>query len=91
MLDEKTIPRSVALGTHVLRHTYATHRLQEGIPPTNVAAAIGDSVPTLLAYYAHAMPDENQDRLRVDLDAVVGNSGHPMGTLAPDRPKPQEP
>lgn len=67
LLPLDTAPRSVGMGTHVPRHTYATHRLQEHVPPADVARALGDSVLTLLRTYAHAMPDENRDRLRVDL------------------------
>lgn len=63
--------QSAQLGTHVLRHTYATHRLQEGVPVADVAKALGDTVRTLLRTYAHAMPDDNRDRLRVDLDAII--------------------
>lgn len=72
-------PKQAKLGTHVLRHTYITSRLEDRVPPTAVAYAVGDTVRTILAFYAHAVPDDHPERLRVDLDAIVGASGHPMG------------
>lgn len=68
--EESKLQRE-GLGTHVLRHTWATHRLQEGVPGPDVARALGHTLQTLLKTYAHAVPDENRDRLRVDLDAIV--------------------
>jgi hypothetical protein len=43
-------------GLYDLRHTYATIALSEGKPPTYVAEQIGDSVETLLKWYAHWLP-----------------------------------
>jgi integrase len=71
LLAEGETLREVKLGTHALRHTYATQRLQEGVPPADVAEVLGDSLPTLYRVYAHAMPEENRDRLKVDLDAII--------------------
>ena len=60
------------LGPHVLRHTWITHRLQEGVPPPDVSEAAGHSnTGTTLSNYAHAIPSENRDRLRVDLEALL--------------------
>lgn len=62
----------IGLGPHVLRHTWITHRLQEGVPLPDVSKAAGHSSPTTtLRVYAHAMPSENRERLRVDLDALL--------------------
>lgn len=45
------------LTPHTLRHSRATHLLQDGKPPYGVAALLGDTLPTVLRVYAHACPD----------------------------------
>ncbi|MFE2283904.1 tyrosine-type recombinase/integrase [Streptomyces sp. NPDC059443] len=44
-------------GFHVLRHTFASVHLGAGEAPTTVAEYMGDTVATVLRYYAHFIPD----------------------------------
>lgn len=72
LLADGEVPRNVGLGSHTLRHTWASHRLQEHVPVPDVSEALGHSSPAItLSMYAHAMPKENRDRMRVELDAIV--------------------
>lgn len=41
---------------HILRHTRATHLLQKGKAPYDVAALLGDTVTTVLRTYGHHSP-----------------------------------
>lgn len=45
---------------HVLRHTAATLMLLEGIPLNVVAARLGDDPTTVLATYAHLLPQSDE-------------------------------
>lgn len=40
---------------HRLRHTYATHLLEAGVPIHHVAELLGDAVATVEAHYAHVL------------------------------------
>jgi integrase len=42
---------------HVLRHSRATHLLQDGVSIFNVASLLGDSIQTVSRVYAHSCPD----------------------------------
>lgn len=42
---------------HILRHSRATHMLRAGVPPWEVANALGMSLPVLLSTYGHHIPD----------------------------------
>lgn len=42
---------------HLLRHSRATHLLQDGKKPYAVANLLGDTIQTLLRVYGHACPD----------------------------------
>jgi integrase len=42
---------------HVLRHSRATHLLQDGVNIFTVASLLGDTVQTVQRVYAHACPD----------------------------------
>ena len=42
---------------HTLRHTRATHLLQDGVKPWAVAGLLGDTVATVLHTYGHHCPD----------------------------------
>jgi len=48
---------SGSLSPHVLRHTRATHLLQQGVHPKAVADLLGYDVTTVLRVYGHACPD----------------------------------
>jgi site-specific recombinase XerD len=48
---------------HVLRHTFASSCLSEGISVGAVAEAMGDTEATVQATYSHLMPDDT-DRMR---------------------------
>jgi integrase len=48
-LEDKSHP-------HILRHTRATHLLQKGKAPYDVAALLGDTVMTVLRTYGHHSP-----------------------------------
>lgn len=45
------------LTPHVLRHSRATHLLQDGKNPWTVANLLGDTLTTVLRVYGHACPD----------------------------------
>jgi integrase len=45
---------------HALRHTHASILLQAGMSPTAVADRLGHTVKTLLATYAHVIPNDDQ-------------------------------
>lgn len=49
---------------HILRHSRATHLLQDGVDPWAVASLLRDNVTTLLATYGHACPEHMRDSLR---------------------------
>ena len=51
------------LTPHVLRHSRATHLLQEGKPPWAVANLLGDSLTTVMRVYGHACPNYLEDVL----------------------------
>lgn len=55
-------------GMHVLRHTAASAWLSAGVGVPAVAAWLGDTEATVLATYAHLMPDDT-DRGRKAMDA----------------------
>ena len=42
---------------HILRHSRATHLLQDGVSPWAVANLLGDTVKTVLDVYGHHCPD----------------------------------
>ena len=51
----------LATGTlHVLRHTAATLALTNGVPVHVVAARLGDNANTVLATYAHLLPQSDE-------------------------------
>ena len=66
-----------AHGLYDLRHTYASIALSEGKPATYVAEQIGDSVATLLKWYAHWLPRRGADTTR-------GVSGTPVVPVVRD-------
>ena len=43
---------------HVLRHTRASHLLQDGVPLFHVARLLGDTVATVEKVYGHIAPDD---------------------------------
>jgi integrase len=55
---------------HDCRHTAASIMLTHGIPPVIVAGMLGHSVSTLLATYAHCLPDR-QDEAAQLMDEVI--------------------
>lgn len=67
-------------GCHRLRHTAASAWISEGIDVTAVAAFLGDTVKTVVEYYAHLMPDA-EDRARTAMDAFFRSEAS-----APDVP-----
>jgi integrase len=42
---------------HTFRHTFATHRITEGVPIDKVAMFLGDEENTVRKNYAHLQPD----------------------------------
>lgn len=56
-LPSRELREAATLCPHALRHSRATHLLQDGKPPYGVAALLGDTLPTVLRVYAHACPD----------------------------------
>jgi len=49
---------------HTLRHTKATHLLQDGVSPFAVAGLLGDTVDTVLQVYGHHCPDYLEGALK---------------------------
>lgn len=43
---------------HTFRHTWATRKIREGVPPAIVAKFLGDTVQTVLANYVHITEDD---------------------------------
>lgn len=56
-LPERGLREAGRLTPHVLRHTRATHLLQDGKSPFAVANLLGDNLMTVLRVYGHACPD----------------------------------
>ena len=65
---------------YVLRHTFASENLRQGVPPAIVAKEMGISVDTLMKYYFHMIPrgeldDRRSNRwglTRDDVDSAGG-------------------
>ncbi len=57
VLEEKGMRDGGRLTPHILRHTRATHLLQDGKSPFAVANLLGDNLQTVLRVYGHACPD----------------------------------
>lgn len=55
-LKKKGLREAGRLTPHVLRHSRATHLLQDGKSPWVVASLLGDTLPTVLRVYGHACP-----------------------------------
>lgn len=61
MFRERRKAAGVPIGTlHVLRHTAATLALTSGVPVHIVAARLGDTPQTVLATYAHLLPQSDE-------------------------------
>jgi integrase len=56
-LPHRELREAGVLTPHALRHSRATHLLQDGKDPYGVAALLGDRLPTVLRVYAHVCPD----------------------------------
>lgn len=56
-LPERGLREAGRLTPHVLRHSRATHLLQDGVNPFAVANLLGDNMQTVLRVYGHACPD----------------------------------
>jgi integrase len=50
---------------HILRHSRATHGLKQGVPPWQLANALGMSLKVLMEVYGHHMPDWQKDAANV--------------------------
>jgi len=61
--------RSLGLGDkanpHILRHSRATHLLQDGVSIYDVARLLGDSVQTIERVYGHHSPDYLAEAIKV--------------------------
>ena len=51
-MPEKAFP-------HILRHSRATHLLQDGVSIYEVAKLLGDTIATVERVYGHHAPDHN--------------------------------
>jgi len=56
-LPERGLREAGRLTPHVLRHSRATHLLQDKVNPFAVANLLGDNLQTVLRVYGHACPD----------------------------------
>lgn len=63
-----------ALSLHSLRHTFATWLVAAGIPIPTVARWLGDTPAMVLAVYAHAMPEQDEQAAGVLQRAASGVS-----------------
>lgn len=57
MLPVRGVREAGRLSPHALRHSRATHLLEDGKSPWAVASLLGDTVTTVLRVYGHACPD----------------------------------
>ncbi len=69
---------------HDLRHTYASHLVQAGVPLEKVQLLLGHSSITTTSRYAHFAPDHAMDAVRV-LDGIwpgvrEADDGHAKGS-----------
>jgi integrase len=56
-LPERGLRESGTIFPHILRHSRATHLLEDGKSPFAVASLLGDTVATVMRVYAHACPE----------------------------------
>jgi integrase len=64
-LPDLPLRPSRAPSPHTLRHTRATHMLQQGETPWTVANLLGDNVMTVLRVYAHHCPQHMQEKFGI--------------------------
>jgi integrase len=57
-------------GFHMLRHHYISYLISVGVDVVTVAACAGDTVQTILRYYAHLMPSAD-DKVRAAIDRAM--------------------
>lgn len=57
LLKKRGLREAGTLTPHLLRHSRATHLLEEGKSPWVVASLLGDSVSTVIRVYGHACPE----------------------------------
>lgn len=58
-------------GCHALRHTFASNCLRAGIDPVRVAEWMGDTVKTVVDFYAHFMPGRSNADARRAIGAFL--------------------
>jgi integrase len=70
-------------GFHVLRHTFASRLLSNGVGLAKVAALMGDTKEVVLAVYAHFMPDDD-DQVRSVMNSYFAGRGETPEVPAAD-------
>ncbi|MEV0280134.1 hypothetical protein AB0I22_27595 [Streptomyces sp. NPDC050610] len=75
-------------GFHVLRHTYASIRLEAGESVVTLARWLGRSSPAVtLGYYAHFVPEAGSKGC-APIDGLLGNQGgRDASRNSPDSPQ----
>lgn len=73
------VPDGRGNGMHVLRHSFASKCLSDGLNPAKVAAWIGDTLAVLLDTYSHFLPDD-EEKGRGIVDGYLSPGAMPCGT-----------
>ncbi|MDD2785541.1 MAG: tyrosine-type recombinase/integrase [Patescibacteria group bacterium] len=73
------------IGWHVLRHTFASRLVSEGVPLNEVMRLMGHSCITTTMRYAHFAPSKLHESIRVleaaERRALAENFGQPAGNV----------
>ena len=64
LLDSINIEKPERFSLHALRHSFISWAIEDGVPVTQVADWVGDSVETISNVYAHAIKDRGREHIK---------------------------